>query len=32
MIAADGQTWFAWHSVAPCPEPVREWDTQCVAV
>jgi carbamoyltransferase len=32
MIAADGQTWFAWHSVAPCPEPVREWDAQFVAV
>jgi len=32
MIAADGQTWFAWHSAATCPEAVREWDAACMAV
>ncbi len=32
MIAADGQTWFAWHSIAPCPEAVREWTAPCAAV
>jgi carbamoyltransferase len=25
LIADDGQTWFAWHAVAPCPEAVNEW-------
>jgi carbamoyltransferase len=25
MIADDGQTWFAWHTIAPCPEAVNEW-------
>jgi carbamoyltransferase len=31
MIAADGQAWFAWHAVAPCPDPVREWRAPCAA-
>ncbi len=25
LIAEDGETWFAWPAVAPCPEPVKEW-------
>jgi len=25
MIADDGQTWFAWHAVTPCPEAVKQW-------
>ena len=25
MIADDGQAWFAWHAIAPCPQAVKEW-------
>ncbi len=32
MIADDGQCWFAWHAVGPCPEAVCEWTGSRTAV
>jgi carbamoyltransferase len=31
MIAADGQSWFVWPAVSPCPEAVRAWMAPCAA-